>query len=164
MDGVLSFQRLSNHHHHRVPGKIRQGAYRWVCGSIRSRKVGCGRNIGKAEGRVAPSGETARGQRLQWIFCARHEQPYRSGYIYHTARPLESLSQVRVGKHGQVAVTEIESTSRYQWFEKNCPKLYQICIDTMKACPAVVRNIFDENGVDAFLGKDQHAKKLDVIP
>lgn len=33
----------------------------------------------------------------------------------------------------------------------------------MKAS-VVVRQVFEENGLDAFMGKDAHAKKLDSIP
>ncbi|KAG8947841.1 hypothetical protein FRC04_010199 [Tulasnella sp. 424] len=52
---------------------------------------------------------------------------------------------------------------RYDWFKKNCPRLYEVAHETMKAS-VVARQVFEENGLDAFMGRDSHAKKLDSIP
>jgi len=52
---------------------------------------------------------------------------------------------------------------RYAWFEKNCPSLHEICKETLRAS-SLVRQVFEENDLDGFLGKASHAKLLDDIP
>ncbi|KAG9030659.1 hypothetical protein FRB95_003674 [Tulasnella sp. JGI-2019a] len=52
---------------------------------------------------------------------------------------------------------------RYSWIEENCPTLVAICKKTI-AASSVIRQIFDENDCDAFMGKASHSKMLDEIP
>ncbi|KAG9004298.1 hypothetical protein FRB94_006819 [Tulasnella sp. JGI-2019a] len=52
---------------------------------------------------------------------------------------------------------------RYSWMEENCPTLFAICKKTMAASD-IVRQTFEENECDAFMGKASHAKLLDRIP
>lgn len=53
--------------------------------------------------------------------------------------------------------------SRYKWLAENCPKITEICKKTV-AASTLVRDTFEENGCDAFMGKASHSKKLDEIP
>ncbi|KAG8885757.1 hypothetical protein FRB98_001621 [Tulasnella sp. 332] len=52
---------------------------------------------------------------------------------------------------------------RYTWLAENCPTIIENCKKTI-ATSAVVRDTFEENGCDAFMGKASHSKKLDEIP
>ncbi|KAG8909883.1 hypothetical protein FRC00_009260 [Tulasnella sp. 408] len=52
---------------------------------------------------------------------------------------------------------------RYTWFKENCPRLYEVAVETVKASD-IARQVFEENGLDAFMGKGSHSKKLDTVP
>lgn len=70
--------------------------------------------------------------------------------------------QCAANRDGQNAYLT-KSSSRYAWINENCPKLTKLAIETLKVAEDV-RDIFNRNGLDAFLGKEDHAKKLDEIP